>query len=406
MKTESKLFLFFILFSWFTIPPLYKIGDTVNLNWIYVTFLVLLLSLIFLSIIIRKKISYPKHSIKLILFFIYLIISIFWSYSPIDSFRYLNKLLLLILLILTFSNLRIKDEIIIRKIITAILFFIIVNWFSEITIKNFLWKYPAGEYFEGFSGRHAIKYYVAFSILFSSVCFLILKRRKYLYILIILILTLIFILQRGVIFATILGLIAILFNLFKGKLRFKFAFVVTSSIILSLFVYFLLFTEIGIEYTFYSLNQRNKFLTELSNNPIYAYQYINFKGRLEYWDLLILKSNQPFGVGFGSSGRIIEENFGAYNELHNDWLQFYVELGIIGVSLYALFWISLISYLLKLLRTKLSEYQKIFVLTTLGYSVFIIVSGIFDHVIDYQSTATCLGLLVSIVSNYRDLLRQ
>ncbi len=405
MKTESKLFLFFILFSWFTIPPLYKIGDTVNLNWIYVTFLVSLLFLIFLSTINRKIISYPKYSVRLILFLSYLIISIFWSYSPVDSLRYINKLLLLIFLILTFSNLGIDDEIILQKITTAILFFLIVNWFSEITIKDFLWKYPAGEYFEGFSGRHAIKYYVAFSILFSSVCFLILKQRKYIFMLIILILTLIFIFQRGVMLATILGLITILYKLFKGKFRLKVAFITISLIILLLFFYLLFFTETGIQYTFYSLEQRNKFLTELSNNPIYAYQYINFKGRLEYWDLLILKSNQPFGLGFGSSGRIIEENFGAYNELHNDWLQFYVELGIIGVILYALFWISLISYLLKLLRIKLSNHQKIFVLTTLGYSVFVIVSGIFDHVIDYYSTAVCLGILVSMVSNYRNLLK-
>lgn len=400
--SNKKFFYYLVLFSWLTIPPIYKIEGTVNLNWIYVTLLDLILILILIVNIFKTQIILKSYLKYLLIFNFYLIISILWSYSYIDSFRYLNKFILLILIVINFSNSITEHDEIHKKIFLALIFFLFVNWIAELTIKNYLWKYPSGEFFEGLSGRHAIKYYVVFGLLFSITSYFIFREKKYLVVSILLFITLFLIFQRGAFLGLLIGSLVIFYKLFNKSFRFRLLFLFLLVLLPISLVYILLNTETGITYTFYSYEQRAKFINELYTDPLSSYKYIHFKGRLEYWDVLLNKSSQPFGIGFGSSGRIIEENFGQYNEVHNDWLQFFVELGLIGVILYFLFWYKLISQLNKLFNKNLSLYEKVFVLTTLGYSAFVMVNGIVDHVIDYQSTSICLAILITLSSSVNE----
>lgn len=405
MKRFENFYKFLLLFSWLTIPPIFRVGGAVNLNWLYITLLDIILFLIFLIKLFNETIIVKNYLKILLLFYLYLIFSIFWSYSPVDSLRYLNKILLILLIPLCFSNNNLEDKIIHEKIFTALIFFLIVNWISEFTIKRLIWSYPAGEFFEGLSGRHAIKYYVVFGAIFSILSYYYLKNKIYLIVFCIVLITLFFIFQRGAFLGLIVGLLASFYHILKGKIKYRLAFLSFSILLVFVLMYVLLFTDKGVLYTFYSYDYRDKFLLALSKDPLYAVSYIDFKGRLEYWDVLLSKANFIYGLGFGSSGRIIEENFGFYNEVHNDWLQILIETGIIGLFLYLLFWNRFISYLLVLIKKNLNEYQKIFIFSALAYSNFIIVNGLIDHVIDYQSAAITMGILISIVSKYQNIFK-
>ncbi len=401
MNLNKGLAKFLILFSWFSIPSsIYRVGGLISLNWIYFTSLIFIL---FLSVIFTKKIVINQITKYYLLFVLFLILSIIWSYSPLNSLRYLNKFLLSALLMIFFSRNLPEIKELHQRIFIAIILFLIVNWIAEITIKNYLWEFPAGQYFEGFGGRHQIKYYVAFSIIFSLTSYLMLKQKKFLITFALLCITLILILQRGVILALVIGLIFVIKKIYKGGIKFRIRFAAILLLIIISVIYFLFYTEKGISYMFYSYEQRDKFLYEVFRNPIYAIRYIDFKGRLEYWDALFSSAKIVWGVGFGSSGRIIEEYFGFYNEPHNDWLQIYVELGLVSLFLYILFWLNFLKVVKKVLSLKINVYEKTIAYTALGYGVYIIVNGFLDHVIDYPSTAICLSICVGAVSSiYRN----
>jgi O-antigen ligase len=393
----KKFALFLILFSWLTIPPIYRISGLVSLNWIYITFLDVIL--IFLTFFNKSSIKFQnKIPQTFYLFFIYLLISLFWSYSPIDSLRYLNKFILLSTAMIFFSNNIEIDELFYKKIISAIVFFIIVNFFAELTIKHYIWSFPAGEYFEGLGGRHQIKYFAAFSFFFIFYSYIIIKHKKYLLILSLIIIMLALILQRGVLSSILLSLVLGMLIFFKENYKLKFRLILMIFVFSSFVIYFLFYSEKGIAYMFYSETQRNKFITTLFTDPLYAYQYIDFKGRLEYWDVLLSEANFIYGLGFGSSGRVLEENFGFYNELHNDWLQILVELGIIGLIFYVLFWFNYFKAITKLLHSSNNKISQIFLATSLSFGIYVIINGFVDHVIDYSSTAISLSMCVGFIT--------
>ncbi len=398
ISTSKKSFWanYLIIMSWFNIPTIFgKIGDQVSINWLYHTFILIIT--FFLTLFSKNSRINLKSPLKTyILFLVWLTISILWSYSPIDSLRYINKLFITAILSLYLSNFIEANEYYFRRIIISIVLFTVINYITDFLFRETIWKYPYGQYFEGLSGRHQIKYYASFSLLFTFFAYIFLKKRFYLLLLIALAIMLYLIFQRGVFLGILVGLAVSTYILYRGNLRFKIYYLLLISALFFIFTYILFYTEKGVSYMFYNEYQRDQFLKLIFVDPFYAINYIDFKGRLEYWGVLMENRSFFYGIGFGSVGKIIEETFGVYNELHNDWLQFYVELGVPGVLLYFLFWVSYFKKIKELIRVKhLDNYNKIFLYTGLSYGVYITVNGFFDHVIDYPSISYSLSLILA-----------
>jgi len=390
---------YLILFGWITFPSfLGKLDDKIGINWLYLN--IISLFLLFGIISNRTKVLIP-NSIKIYgIFILYLIISFIWSFSPFDGLRYINKFIFgLFLMVYLYKNLE-ATEFLFNKIIYSIILFLTINILFDLFFRNIFWKYPNGQFFEGLGGRHTIKYYLAFSIIFLNFAYYFLRKKNYLILLAISLLVLYLVFQRGVIAAITISLLISYYLILRNTLKHIVMYMLLSFSLIIVSAYILFFTDIGTKYMFYNESYNMMFLSEVKENPIDAIRYIDFKGRIEYWNLLLnkfSKSNIILGLGFGSSPFIIFENFGFYNELHSDLFQILFELGFLGFLLIVLFWSKLFADVKLIISRNLHKKEKIFVFSLLSYAIFIILNGIVDHVIDYPTTQFCLGFLIAIV---------
>jgi hypothetical protein len=125
---------------------------------------------------------------------------------------------------------------------------------------------------------------------------------------------------------------------------------------------------------------------------------INSSGRTKVWELLLttLGDDWIFGKGVSSSEAIITWKFKTIGQPHNDYLRFYYDEGIVGVSLWLIFLIAMIQRLASNLRRSIigrSEDYTIH-LTALLALVGISLSMLTDNSVCYPFVMMPLAILL------------
>lgn len=385
------IYLYF-LFGALASPGFEKIGGLVTVGWVRNTILVIMYS-IYLFFILKNLKSYwgnkdfKTYLYGIIPFIVYISISFLWSSSPIDSFRYIPKYILAVILsLVVILDDKITVERALKFLIYGTFIFLILSTIGEI-FKEPLGR--SGEYFEGFSGRHQSKYYLVFIIVFLianlAVGIRFVKSPFLLASVLYSFILLIFILQRGAFLALFFSFIYIyIYTLKKANLK--------TLIFLTIFIISFIFSTIILlqnprfqEYTFRSGNiTYADFFTIVSKGDIIsAINLIAFKGRLEMWEAsFVFFTNKIIGTGLATVSFKMEQVIGQYMELHNDFLQYLIEGGYIGFGLFLIMWFSLfkISWKYRKFNDKIT---KLIALSIGAYTSALFIWSLVDHVLNY-----------------------
>ena len=115
-------------------------------------------------------------------------------------------------------------------------------------------------------------------------------------------------------------------------------------------------------------------------------------GRSDIWDaaLEIYKMNPILGSGFSSFGTVYDEYVGKAKGAHNSFLQYLIEVGIIGLLLFIM---MLLLCFFKILTFK--KYKNI----CLGIFVFLLIEAFFNGFFRSKGIWLLLGILFSVNSN-------
>ena len=324
-------------------------------------------------------------------FMIYISLSSLWSISLVDSFRYIPKYLLSIVLSLVIileKKISVKNSL--KLLVYGTFIFLFFSTFGEI-FKDELGR--TGEYFEGFSGRHQSKYYAVFVFLFLFSAILTNFMKRYILYIIGIVYTIVIlflIVQRGAFLALLSGLLFIYIYVRKKSLHSIFA--LTLILIVFLSGIYIIFTSPSFqEYTFsshkYTINDFQNAV--LSGDIPSAINMIAFKGRLEMWEgSMEIFRNKIIGQGLATTAVEMEETVGSYLELHNDFLQYLIEGGYLGFTLYLIMWISLFHLIWKFRDTN-DNYIRFISISAGSYTAALFVWSFVDHVLNYAHMNFC-----------------
>lgn len=381
---------YYMLFGALTDPGWGRMWG-VTINWLRNTVLlgIYLVYLIFLLNKIKKfkrDKNFKFFLYGIVPFIVYISLTSVWSISPYDSLRYIPKYILSVLL----GFVVMLDDKIDIKLSLKLLFYGTFIFMLVSILFEFLNIGRVGEYFEGFSGRHQSKYYTVFitTFLLSGLITKYFKGKTLFGVLgiILSLVILILILQRGAFLAVIFSLIFISVYLTSTRPSVK-------SIIASLFltlsfivILYILFKRPEFrEYTFVSQKYGIEDLFSLlaKGDIQSAINIIAFKGRLEMWEeSMKVFRNRLFGQGLATTAVEMEEVVGQYLELHNDFLQYLIEGGYIGFILYLYMWFNL--FKISWTNRKTSDRTLKFLSLTIGaYTAGLFSWSFFDHVLNY-----------------------
>jgi len=391
MFRAEYLLYYYLVLGALTFPgALDRIGGLVTLNWVRTAFLAilyLLYSLVFAQNI--REVVKSRESKRFLLAIFpwigYLGITILWAISPVDSMRYYPKLLMAAFLALSLLlDRRIPSTKCFKMLIIGAIIFLVVSTIA-IPFAKALWPGNPPDYFRGYSGRHASKFYVLFIAILALSMWLVNKRKKLsIFMLIYSFIMLIWILQRGAILALVLGgLTVFLLTIRKAP----FSLITKGMLSLGLII-------LGIYVLFYTPSfQESMFKPHYGPNQFFGYMLkgdvssavhsIDFKGRFEQWEVAKELQESFLGKGFGTTPVYIKRISGQYFELHNDVLQYRIETGYIGFVLYLFMWISIFSLGWKF-RHSDDKILRILCLALCGYTVALFSWSFVEHVFDYS----------------------
>jgi len=382
---------YYMLFGALTDPGLARFWG-LSANWLRNSILVGLYFVYLIFLLKRFYIYKDNKNFKTLIygvlpFIFYISITTFWSISPIDSFRYIPKYILSVLLgliVLLDSKLDVKKSI--KLMFYGTFIFMIISVFAEyLSSIGILGR--DSEYFEGFSGRHQSKYYVVFIIVFllSGLITAYFNKFSSIFGIIFGLVILILILQRGAFLALLLSIIFISIYL---TYRISVKSITANLILIAVFfaMIYMIFERPEVqEYSFVSQRYGiSDFLNFIAKGDIQsAINIIAFKGRLEMWEAsLEMFKNKLFGQGLATMSIGIEEVVGRYMELHNDWLQFLIEGGYLGFTLYLIMWFSLFKISWRFRKSK-DKTLKFLALAIGAYTAGLFGWSFFDHILGY-----------------------
>ena len=118
----------------------------------------------------------------------------------------------------------------------------------------------------------------------------------------------------------------------------------------------------------------------------------------------MLQEHWLFGIGGGSfysqfsQYRTLGIGNTYYNYAHNDWLQFWIEYGLIGVSLLALFMITIVRDNLRTLKGRTTTMQKTFAYASLYSIASVAIHSLVDFPLHIPGFAALFLVIISINS--------
>jgi O-antigen ligase len=407
-RTEYLLYYYLVLGA-LTFPGAFdRLGGLVTLNWGRTTFLAgiyFLYSLLFIRNIrdVVKVRDGKRFLIGIFPWVGYLGITIAWAISPVDSMRYYPKFVMAAFLALALLlDKRISSKQCVKMLTIGAVIFLVVSTMA-IPFSESLWPNAQNYYFEGYSGRHPSKFYLVFIALLALALWLVNKRKK----LPVLLLSysfvmLVWIVQRGAIFALILGGLAVfIVSIRKVSLSFILKGVLSLGLII-LGIYILFYTPEFQESMFIAPYGPDQFFGYLlKGNVGSAIDLINFKGRFEIWRVARELQETFLGKGFGTTPVYIKLILGRYNELHNDMLQYLIETGYLGFALYLLMWLSMFGLGYKYRKSE-DDLLKISGLSLCGYTVALFAWSFVEHVFDFaHMSGVYLFIMAAVIVKRR-----
>jgi len=402
------LLYYYLIFGALTFPGVFERIGIVSLNWIRTSFLAItyiLYSIIFFKNI-RLVIKTWEGKIFLIAIFpwiIYAGLTIIWSISPIDSMRYYPKFIMAAFLALSLLlDRNITSEQAIRMLVLGALIFFIISTVAS-PFKDILWL-SSEPYFEGFSGRHPSKFYIVFISIFAlSMWMTNWKKSLSLLLLSYSFILLVLIVQRGAFLAFLAGGLVIYF---LSMHRISMRSIIKSVAILGISIlglYILFYSQRFQEYTFYPGYESKQFFDYIAMGDIgSALKIIDFKGRMELWTFAEELGVTLFGKGFGTTAVYLKELIGHILELHNDILQYLIELGYFGFTLYMIMWIFLFKLGYKH-KNSSDKILKLLALSLAGYTAALFIWSFVDHVSNYSHMSNAYLFILAALTVKRIL---
>jgi O-antigen ligase len=104
---------------------------------------------------------------------------------------------------------------------------------------------------------------------------------------------------------------------------------------------------------------------------------MNVSGRTKMWNVLFesLGDDWIFGKGIGASGNLIDQFFPDLGHPHNDFLRYYYDLGVVGLSMWLMFVLAFIWKTILNLRRSIRDAASDYPLHTAAVMALIAVSG-------------------------------
>lgn len=409
------LIYYYFLFGALTAPGLEKIGGLISLGWLRNALLLLLyfgyILFLFNNLYkLKKDENFKIYLFGIIPFILYISLTFIWSISPIDSFRYIPKYFLVVVLSLAvIADKKISVDKSLKLLLYGTVIFLIISVIAEI------FKDPLGrssEYFEGFSGRHQSKYYIVFIIILWLASIITKYNKSYFFSLTVIsfsFVLLVLILQRGSFLALMFSLIYI-YAYFIRKEKPLRTIILGFAILFFAFIMILLFQNPRFqEYTFTSQGVTIADFWDLikRGDIARAFSLIAFKGRLEVWEAsLELFKNRIIGQGLATTAVKMEEIVGQYLEIHNDPLQYLIEGGYLGFILYLIMWFNLFKISWRY-RKNDDKLVKFISLSAGAYTAGLFAWSFVDHVLNYSPMNFCflfvlLALLIKRVNDLKE----
>ncbi|MCA9782752.1 MAG: hypothetical protein KDC10_08100 [Calditrichaeota bacterium] len=408
LKPQS-LVNYFLMFGYFFFPGnLGKIGGLVTLNWLRISVLAILFTL--LSVVTMKHFRIRKGSYIEYAFFLtsmpwifYIGLTIFWAISPLDAMRYYPKLffcLAVSMALLLMEDIRTQDAV--RYLLVGGLMFAI----AATPFKVEQWNTSDVAWFTGVFGRHSPKFALTFIVMFSlTTAMSRIHRRLSLTTFILSLAWLSLLLQRGAMLALAFGGIA-LWILSMDKIKFS---RLVQAAVFAMFVGMLSFTMLyNSSFSTYMFvphrGPHDLFMALLSGDFQGAVDVINFKGRLEMWGYAMQLGVSFLGAGMGSSAYYMRGMFGRIYEIHNDHLAYLLDGGLLGYSLFWLMWVGMAGMAWHY-RKSVDNLTRTLAILMGAYGAGLFIWSIVDHVISYAdaSIAYLYILAALLVKRQREL---
>ncbi|MEX0856911.1 MAG: O-antigen ligase family protein [Balneolaceae bacterium] len=403
--TEKSLIFSLLLLNFFIIPGHLPGISVVSIE--YIKQLVLITSAILILIWVSPEMAKKKYLNIVLYLFIglvtYFTISLFWSVSLFNSFRYINKVWLTLALILMFLSISQENKrqfvFLFGKFLWA---YILLSFFSEFFLRDLIHPNLMNDSrFAGFSGIHSTKYIFSIGTIYFLMFGFFYKKKSDILGFILCLLIALLSLQRALIGALFLSVIIIyalhLIKIKKVKILLQTIVFAVTTTILSFFLVFE-FPPLK-ERMFYSDNHAlvaKKLI--LSGDIIEVYSLVQKSGREDFWSAAQLNENPLIGNGFGTAGYFVEMKIGEYWEMHNDYLKLYVETGYIGVIFYLCFIVGYFIFVSFRIFNCKSLFSLCLYYMALGVFLITPLNGLFDNGLDHIAKNICFSLLIFITS--------
>ncbi len=125
---------------------------------------------------------------------------------------------------------------------------------------------------------------------------------------------------------------------------------------------------------------------------------VNASGRMNMWNGLLdnLGNDWVFGKGIAASGNFIDDYFPDLGHPHNDYLRFYYDLGVVGLTMWLIFVISAMTTMFKSLRRAIRSDSTDYALHLAPILGLAAVSGsmLTDNSVDYFFVMIPLGIVI------------
>lgn len=323
------------------------------------------------------------------LFVVYYCATLVDSLSIANGLRYAPKLVLPLVVFLFLIQLRdLCPDRAFRAIRAGILAYLVGS--------ILLYAVQGTPFLEGFSGRHYSKFValagliIAFSEMFSGR----MSRRSWILLLVCLV-SIALILQRGVLLAGFAGCLAVLL---VARSRGEHAKRLLLLVLLVVALALLTTSERFITYAFYAHISPEVIWQQLMDGNLNP-DLLRDRGRLD-WIRILFAMSPPstFGIGMGSVPTLLGQSLGlSHYELHNDILMIFFEAGYVGFALFALAIISTFVWSVRgVLRS--TGQALLYYRVAFGMLVACTVWMFFSNVWNYSSVGVTMALVFLVLA--------
>jgi O-antigen ligase len=334
-------------------------------------------------------------------------LSLFWSYAPISSLRYVNKLWLTMILVLAVLTVRPTERHrVVRYLEWMMVAYVVLSLVSEAVLRDVLHPSRIGDpRFAGFSDIHPTKYVM------SVICLFLAARgiqeggaRRWL-VATVAGVAVILSLQRALIVATAGGLaIMLLVSLARSRRIVVAALGVVGGMLVVAGTILLVFRFQPLRERTFPSEVHATVAEELltSGRVREAYALVQTHGRETLWRAALELERPIGGWGFGTAGVRIEQATGEYCELHNDYLKLLMETGVVGMILYGMFILMFLGVgIRRCVRARTPGGAAMF-LAAVGCFAVAPLNGIVDNALDHVTRNVAMAMIFLIFGEGMD----